>query len=67
MPVVTINQKTKVPTRKIKGGGVGGGISIVLIWLLGLVGVEVPADVAVAFGGLAVWLSAYFTKESVST
>jgi len=66
MPVLTL-QKTKAPTRKVKGGGIGGTISIVLIWLLGLAGVEVPADVAVAFGGLSVWISAYFTKESVST
>ncbi len=34
------------PTRKVGAGGLAAGLSIILVWILGLAGVTVPAEVA---------------------
>ena len=36
------------PTPKVASAGIGGALTIVLIWVLGLFGVDMPAEVAAA-------------------
>ena len=53
------------PDRKIGLGALGIGIpaGIVLAWAVGLTGIDVPAEVATAMGGLVSAIAAYFTRN----
>lgn len=42
----------KKPKTKVAAGGVAGCLSIIVVWLLGQLGVEVPAEVAAAIATL---------------
>lgn len=42
-------------TRKISAAALGGSAATVLVWLTGLSGVVVPAEVASAIGALATY------------
>lgn len=35
--------------RKVIQGGLWGGVTIILIWIMGMFGLEVPSEVAQAF------------------
>ena len=59
---MTTLQPTAVPTRKVIGGGIGGALSILIIWGLGHV-TTVPPEVASAITFIAVLGASYFTKE----
>ena len=62
--MTTTLQPTAVPTRKVIGGGIGGALSILVIW--GLVHVTiVPPEVASAITLISVFATSYFTKEWV--
>ncbi len=62
-----VNQPTAKPTRKVTGGGVAGLTAVVVLWAAGLVGLDMPEDVAVAIGALigviAATLGAYLVRE----
>lgn len=49
----------RVPVPKIQAAGLGGAVSLVLVWLLGLFGVEVPPTVAAAFTTILAGLFGY--------
>ena len=53
------------PDRKIGLGALAIGVpaGIVLAWAVGLTGIEVPAEVATAMGGLVSAVAAYFTRN----
>lgn len=53
------------PDRKVLTGAVGIGIpsGVILAWAIGLTGIEVPAEVATAFGGLISAIAAYFVPQ----
>ncbi len=53
------------PDRKIGLGALAIGVptGIVLAWVIGLTGVEVPAEVAAAMGGIVSAVAAYFTSN----
>jgi len=57
-------QPTGVPTRKVVGGGIGGALSILVIWGLGHV-TTVPPEVASAITWVSTFVASYFTKERV--
>jgi len=65
MPVLTVKQPTRTPTRKIgRGLGIGGSASILVIYLLNnILGIDVPPEVSGAIGVFMVFLVSYFTKE----
>lgn len=50
------------PTPKVVAGGAGGAITIIVVWVLSLVGVDMPAVVASAVTTVASFGAGYFTK-----
>lgn len=51
------------PNRKVTAGGLGGALAMVLVWGLGELGVDVPAEVAAALSTVVGFGLAYFTNE----
>lgn len=47
------------PQPKVVAGGVAGALTIVLVWLAGQFGVDVPAEVASAFTVLVSFAAGY--------
>lgn len=62
-----VNQPGPAPTRKVTAGLAGGGATAVLIWAVGLFGIDLPPEVAAELGAIAATLvsliAAYFTRE----
>ncbi|MFF6951837.1 hypothetical protein ACFZAD_24660 [Streptomyces iakyrus] len=58
-----VNQPTAQPTAKVAAAGIGGSISIVLVWVLSQVGIDMPAEVASAVTAIVSFLSGYFVRE----
>lgn len=56
---------TYLPNRKIAAAGIGVPISVVLAWAVQtFAGVEIPAEVATAIGGLISTFLGYMVPES---
>lgn len=49
--------------RKVKAAGVGGAAATLLVFVAGLLGVEVPAEVAAAAVTVAAFAFGYFTAK----
>lgn len=61
-----VNQPTAAPTRKVAAGGVGGALSIVVIYAFqGLTGVQLPAEVSSAVTLLVTFATSYIVREEV--
>ena len=62
-----VNAPTAEPTRKTKAVAIGGGsataLSVIIGWLLGKMGLEVPAEVQVAFVSVILTVVAYLTRD----
>lgn len=53
----------QLPNKKVAAGGLAGGLSTLLVWGLGEMGVEVPAEVAAAIATLVAFGVAYMVPE----
>lgn len=51
------------PTSKMTATGTAGAASLVLIWILGQFGVDMPAEVAAGFAVLLAWAAGYIKTE----
>lgn len=51
------------PTPKMAAVGVAGAGAIVLVWVAGLVGIDMPPEVAAAMAVLLNFAAGYFKKE----
>lgn len=49
--------------KAIAGAGIGGPVAVVLVWILETLGVEVPAEVAVAITAILGFVAAWITKQ----
>lgn len=59
-----VSQPSSTPTRKVaQGTGYGALLGVVIAWLLGQFGVDMPPEVAAALGALLNGLVAYFVRE----
>ncbi|WP_439946520.1 hypothetical protein [Streptomyces sp. BBFR109] len=58
-----INQPTATPTAKVAAAGIGGSVSIVLIWMLNQLGIDMPVEVASAITAIVSFLAGYLVKE----
>lgn len=61
--MVKVNQPTAAPTAKVAAGGIGASVSIVLVWVLGQMSVDMPNEVASAITAILSFAAAYLTKE----
>lgn len=60
-----MNQPTNKPTAKVGAVGIGGALSIVLIYVASQFGLELPAEVSSALTLIVSFASGYLVKESV--
>jgi len=51
------------PKPKVAGGVLAGALSVILIWVLSLMGVEVPGAVGAAFATVIGFLTAWIVPE----
>lgn len=62
--MTTITPKAPAaPTSKVTATGTAGAAALVLIWILGSVGVEMPAEVAAAATALIATAAGYLKRE----
>ncbi|MCA1570803.1 MAG: hypothetical protein LC798_10900 [Chloroflexi bacterium] len=54
------------PVRKVNAALIGGAIATVSVWVLALLGVETPAEVAVAIGAICSGGLAYLVPSAES-
>jgi hypothetical protein len=50
------------PQPKVVAGGAAGAVSVILVWAVGLAGLEVPAEIASAVTVLIASAAAYLKK-----
>ncbi|WP_018687034.1 hypothetical protein [Actinokineospora enzanensis] len=55
---------SNAPTRKVGAGAAVGAITVVLVWIAGSLGVEIPADVAAAVTVLLSFAASYLVPEN---
>lgn len=60
-----ISQPTPQPTSKVAAAGVGGSITVLVVYIAKLFGLEIPAEVASALTALIAFGSGYIQKEKV--
>jgi len=58
-----VAEQTKKPTPKVAAAGVGGSLAVVIVWVAGIAGVEVPAEVAAAIALLLSFAAGYLKRE----
>ena len=56
---MTTKEVTLSPQPKVVAGGIAGAFTIVLVWVAGMLGVDVPAEVASAFTVLVSFAAGY--------
>lgn len=61
--VETYDQVSSAPTNKVAAAGIGGSLTIVVVYVLGLMGVELPAEVASALTALISFAAGYLVRE----
>ncbi|WP_153008332.1 MULTISPECIES: hypothetical protein [Rhodococcus] len=59
----TYSQATAKPTAKVAATGIAGSIAIVLIWVAGLAGIDMPAEVAAAITAIIAFGAGYMKKS----
>ncbi len=52
-----------IPTRKVTAGAIGGAASVILIWVLGVAGLDTPPEVAAAFTTMISFGLGYVVSE----
>ncbi len=61
-----INQPSAAPTTKVSAAGISGALTVVLVYVLGFGGVEVPPEVASALTAIVAFAASYLIKSKVS-
>lgn len=54
----------KKPTTKVQAAGVGGAGAVVLVWVLGLFGIDMPAEVAASVSALIAVGAGYVKSDA---
>jgi hypothetical protein len=51
------------PRPKVAAAGAAGAVTVILVWVAGLFGLEVPSEVASAFTALIAFAAGYLRSE----
>ena len=51
------------PQPKVAAAGIGGSVSVIVIWAAGQFGLEVPAEVGAAFAALVSFAAGYLKSS----
>lgn len=60
-----MDQPTSQPTQKVAAAGIGGSLSIVLVYIIGVLGLELPPEVASAITAIIAFAAGYIVRERV--
>jgi putative flippase GtrA len=60
-----INQPSMAPTTKVAAGGVTGALTVLVVWILGLLHVPVPPEVASALTVIISFVTSYLVRQRV--
>jgi len=60
-----ITQPSIAPTTKVAAGGVAGALTVLVVWILGLLHVTVPPEVASALTVIISFISSYLIKQRI--
>ena len=66
-PRPLVDQRSSAPTRKVSASTATGGLAGALIWIGGLVGLDIPPEVAAWFAVALGNLVAYFVRDRQNT
>jgi hypothetical protein len=55
--------KTLKPTPKMQAAGVSGAVTILLVWVASLFGLDIPEYAAAAIGVVLTWAAGYFKGD----
>ncbi|MGA8330645.1 MAG: hypothetical protein WB777_15280, partial [Mycobacterium sp.] len=58
-----ITQPSLAPTTKVAAGGVAGALTVLVVWILGLLHVIVPPEVASALTVVFSFITSYLVKQ----
>lgn len=47
------------PTPKVAAAGIAGALSVILVWIMGLTGLDIPAEVAASLTTILAFLAGY--------
>jgi hypothetical protein len=61
-----MDQNSAAPVRKVSAGGIAGALSIVLVFVLGSMGVDVTAEVAAALTTIISFAAGYLTPAAAT-
>jgi len=53
----------QTPNKKVSSGALAGALSVILVWAVGLAGLDVPGEVGAAVATALGFVTAYFVKE----
>jgi hypothetical protein len=51
------------PIKKLQTAGLGGALGVIVLYLVGQAGVELPAEVAAAVAAIVTWGAGYFQRD----
>jgi len=57
---------TATPTPKVAAAGISGAVALIIVWVAGLFGLDVPPEVAAAFTVILAFVAAYFKTDASS-
>lgn len=58
-----MTRKSDAPTQKVAAAGAAGSLTVILVWIAGLLGLDVPPEVASAFTALVAFGAGYVRKS----
>lgn len=58
-----VNQSSAAPTEKVAAAGIAGSLTVLLVWLAGQAGIEVPPEVASAVTTLVAFVAGYLKRN----
>jgi hypothetical protein len=61
----TVTQPSNAPTTKVAAGGAAGALTVLLVWILGLLHVPVPPEVASAITVIISFITSYLVKQRI--
>jgi putative flippase GtrA len=61
----SVNQPSIAPTTKVTAGGVAGALTVLVVWILGLLHVPVPPEVASALTVVISFVASYLIKQRI--
>lgn len=56
-------ETTKKPTPKVAAAGVGGSLAVIVVWVAGVAGIDVPPEVGAAIALLLSFAAGYMKRE----